>query len=86
MDQGIIQSLKCHYMKKYVLDGLLPAKEDGKDVCRNVFDMIKTLKAAWAEVTPATIAYCFGHCGFKVTQPEENDEHEDPDDLFDLKK
>ena len=62
-DQGIIQAMKHKYRMKLLMQ-FIKAVDDGTQLRTTVLDAILLLKEAWDDVTPATIAHCFQHCGF----------------------
>ena len=64
MDQGIIANIKCHYRKRFIQDGMLPAMEKGEPMKWDILKMMKALKSAWHEVKTEIISNCFRHCGF----------------------
>ncbi|KAK8771219.1 hypothetical protein V5799_025538 [Amblyomma americanum] len=68
MDQGIIKNLKTFY-RRHILERII--------LCQNyevtLLSALHMLVRAWEQVTGATIANCYRHCGF-TTQGEHVDE------------
>jgi hypothetical protein len=67
MDQGIIQNLKVHY-RRFLLRERIKAIEEKKDVTVNLLNSLHLLRRAWMEVKPETIANCFRHAKFVISE------------------
>ena len=87
MDQGVIRSLKHHY-RKQVIGKHLRAIDNDEEAKINVLDALYFLQQAWNSVTQQTIANCYRHAGFKVTddnsQPDTSADDADDDPLDDI--
>ena len=85
MDQGVIQSLKCHYRKR-VIYTLLRHIETKTDLKINVFQALEMLQQVWSSVTLVTIQKCYRHVGFILskgdTQSDEILTKADPDNYI----
>ena len=70
-DQGIINSLKCHYRKEVMRQLLLHIDGGGttEDFTFSLLDAITKLRNAWNSVTQQTIANCFTKAGMSVHNP-----------------
>ncbi|KAK3085826.1 hypothetical protein FSP39_009246 [Pinctada imbricata] len=85
MDQGIIRNLKVFY-RKFVVQRKLRAIDTNSDFTLTVLDALRMLHQAWRSVTMKTIANCYRHAGFAVTEPDQvaesndDDDDDDPDD------
>ncbi|XP_041460886.1 tigger transposable element-derived protein 4-like [Lytechinus variegatus] len=88
MDGGIIRNLKLHY-RHILASRRLAAAEMNPPFKWDLLDAILALKAAWAKVTPATIANIYQSVGFVRLDVEDGDQvsddeapheraHEDP--------
>ena len=82
MDQGIIQSLKVQYRKR-VLIKYINAIDKGQTPVISILDALHLLSQAWNNVRQSTIANCFRHAGFTVTDstPEEEEEDDIEDNI-----
>ena len=88
MDQGVIRSLKHHY-RKLVIGKHLRAIDNDEEARINVLDALYFLRQAWNSVMQTTLANCYRHAGFKVTNDDSesttsNDATDDDDPLDDL--
>ena len=63
-DQGIIQSLKVHYMYRLV-QKLLMTMDSHDHLKISILAAMKWLNQSWSEVTEATIKNYFKHCRFR---------------------
>lgn len=66
MDQGVIRNLKLHY-RKLVIKKKIRAIDTKTEFVINVLDALRMLNHAWSNVTSTTIANCYRHAGFQVT-------------------
>ena len=69
-DMGIIKNLKVKYLGK-ILCKCIDAIDSGQDTSINLLDALHMIRAAWSEVTGATIANCFKKAGFSICNEEE---------------
>ena len=84
----MIRSLKHHY-RKLVIGKHLRAIDNDEEARINVLDALYFLRQAWNSVTQTTIANCYRHAGFKVTNDDSesatsNYATDDDDPLDDL--
>jgi hypothetical protein len=76
LDQGIINSFKCHY-KRRILTKVVESYELSNTIPKmNLFDCVKTVSAVWNnDVSQKTIQNCFKKAGFgKHSCYDEEDE------------
>lgn len=79
LDQGIIKNFKTNYRREMVRKFLNDLeRQTSKKI--NVLDAMWMVIKAWKNVTETTIANCFRKSGFKVNNPDQDEE----DDLEDL--
>uniref|UniRef100_A0ABM5GMB0 Tigger transposable element-derived protein 3 isoform X1 n=2 Tax=Pogona vitticeps TaxID=103695 RepID=A0ABM5GMB0_9SAUR len=76
LEQGVIQSFKCHYRRRMLVRLLAGVK--GKASSRltsklsehlSLWDALHLVVQAWSEVCPQTITSCFHAAGFSLTPP-----------------
>lgn len=67
MDAGVIHSMKSHY-RRLLLLRKLQAMEANVEYNPSLYTAILLLTEAWESVSSTTIANCFRHCGFDLSQ------------------
>lgn len=76
MDQGVIKNLKSFY-RRHILERMLLCSENDKGYTVTLLTCLHMLVRAWSQVTAATIANCFRHCGFGAPNTVTSEVEED---------
>jgi hypothetical protein len=82
MDQGVMRSLKCHFLKLMLLR-MIECTEKKHDHTVTLLDAIRCVEKAWRRVTEKTTRNCFRHAGISSGEQEGVDVTEKEDDVDD---
>ncbi|XP_053377341.1 tigger transposable element-derived protein 4-like [Mercenaria mercenaria] len=67
MDRGVIKNLKVKY-RKMIIKKQIRSMDNNTEFTVTVLDALRYLRRAWSQVKPETIANCYSHAGFRLSE------------------